>query len=43
MDDWEKNFLSTCRFCPAVWFRFLDYIFIIWLYGLQELEDFWGS
>ena len=42
-DDWEKNFLSSCRFCPWVWFRFLDDIFWIWLHGPQELESILGK
>ena len=43
MDDWEKNFLSSCRFCPWVWFRFLDDIFMKWLHSPLELESFFGK
>ena len=43
MDNWERNFLSSCRFSPWVYFCFLDDIFIIWFHGLQELESFLGK
>ena len=42
-DNKEKNSVSSCRFCPWVWFRFLDDIFMIWLDGRKKLESFLGA
>ena len=31
---------NSCELKPWVWWRFLDDVFMIWLYGGDELSDF---
>ena len=36
----EERFLDSCELKPWVWWRFWDDVFMIWLYGEDELKDF---
>jgi hypothetical protein len=36
----EEEFLNSCALRPWVWWRFLDDVFMIWLHGEKELNDF---
>ena len=36
----EEEFLDSCELRPWVWWRFLDDVFMIWLHGEKELNDF---
>ena len=40
MDKLERDFLSTSRLIPLVWWRFIDDIFMIWQHSHEELCSF---
>ena len=40
MGYFEERFLDSCELKPWVWWRFLDDVFMIWLHGEEELNNF---
>ena len=40
MDKLERDFLSTCRLIPLIWWRYIDDIFMIWQHSREELCSF---
>ena len=40
MDVVGTEFLKAQERTPLVWFRYIDYIFVIWIYGKNHLETF---
>jgi hypothetical protein len=40
MGYFEERFLDSCELKPGVWWRFLDDVFMIWLHGEEELNNF---
>ena len=40
MHDLETNFLATFNKIPAIWLRYIDVIFSVWLHGVKSLEQF---
>ena len=40
MDKFERDFLSTSRLIPLVWWRFIADIFMIWQHSREELCSF---
>ena len=40
MTDLEKRFLSDIGLKPYIWWRYIDYIFLIWKHGEESLKLF---
>ena len=40
MDKLERDFLSTRKLIPLVWWRYIDDIFMIWQHSREELDSF---
>ena len=40
MTELEEMFLSTCVRKPLVWWRYIDYMFLIWEHGEENLKEF---
>ena len=40
MGDLEERILQNCSFKPLVWWRYIDYIFLLRQYGEEKLKEF---
>ena len=40
MRDLEERILLSCTFKPLVWWRYIDYIFLLWQPGEEKLKQF---
>ena len=40
MSDFEQKHIYSYRLQPKVWYRYIDDIFCIWQYGIEELNGF---
>ena len=40
MDKFETDFLKTQKLQPRVWFSCIDEVYLTWIHGKEELENF---